>query len=162
MRKSTIGSRSASKKPPAALIDRWILSLTQKLIADVEAGMEAYELNRAVEPLVGFVDQLTNWYIRRCRSRFWADADTPDRREAFETLYTVLLQLGENGRSIHPFLERCDLSGTEDRCDARIGPPFRFSRFTMQTLRDEELEKEVAAAQVAVSLGPCASGKNIN
>ncbi len=78
---------------PSELIDRWILSTTQKLVRDVESAMDSYELSRAVEPFVGFVDQLTNWYIRRCRGRFWADEDSKDRREAFATLYKVLLTL---------------------------------------------------------------------
>ena len=59
----------------------------------------------------------------------------------------------QSGRALYPILERCDLSGAEDRKDARIGPSVRFSRYTMQHLRDEELEKEVEAAQAAVSLG---------
>jgi len=139
-------------KQPAALIDRWILSLTQKLIADVEMGMEAYELNRAVEPLVGYVDQLTNWYIRRCRSRFWADADTPDRREAFSTLYSALLQLAKAAAPIIPFLTEAVY--TELRTES-MPESVHLADFPVYDgrQRDEELEKEVAAAQVAVSLG---------
>jgi len=142
----------AGFKRPEALIDRWILSLTQKLISDVESGMEAYELNRAVEPIVGFVDQLTNWYIRRCRSRFWADADTPDRREAFSTLYTVLLQLAKTAAPIIPFLSEAVYA--ELKTDA-MPESVHLSDFPKAdpSLRDEELEKEVAAAQVAVSIG---------
>ncbi len=140
------------QKRPSALIDRWILSLTQKLIVEVEAGLEGYELNRAVEPLVGFIDQLTNWYIRRCRSRFWADADTPDRQEAFSTLYTVLLQLAKTAAPIIPFISEAvylELKANGMPESVHLSDfPAADSGF-----RDEELEKEVAAAQVAVSLG---------
>ncbi|HSX37863.1 MAG TPA: isoleucine--tRNA ligase [Chlamydiales bacterium] len=137
---------------PSALIDRWILSLTQKLISDIESGMEAYLLNQAVEPLVGFIDQLTNWYIRRCRSRFWADLDTPDRREAFSTLYTVLLQLVKTAAPLIPFLSEAiylelktdQMPESVHLCD--------FPLYDAQ-VRDTELEKEMAAAQIAVSLG---------
>lgn len=137
---------------PSALIDRWILSLTQKLIADVEAGMEAYELNRAVEPLVGFIDQVTNWYIRRSRSRFWADEDTPDRREAFATLYTVLLQLAKVAAPIIPFLSEAVYLELKTE---KMPESVHLSDFPLSdpVFRDEELEKEVAAAQIAVSLG---------
>lgn len=137
---------------PDCLIDRWILSMTQKLIRDVEEGMDVYELNRAVEPLVGFVDQLTNWYIRRCRTRFWADADTPDRRQAFETLYTVLLQLAKVSAPFIPFLS--DAIYQELRTEA-MPESVHLCDFPQYdaSLRDESLEKEVEAAQSAVSLG---------
>lgn len=137
---------------PEALIDRWILSMTQKLIREIETGMEAYDLNKAVEPLVGFVDQLTNWYIRRCRGRFWADEDSKDRREAFQTLYTVLMDLSKVAAPFIPFLSdsiyrelrTADMPESVHLCDF---PEYDAS------LRDEELEKEVEAAQAAVSLG---------
>lgn len=139
-------------KRPSALIDRWLLSIAQKLIRDVEAGMEIYDLNKAVEPLVGFVDQLTNWYIRRCRSRFWADLDTPDRKEAFETLYQVLLILSKVAAPFIPFLtdaiyKELRVAGMEESVHLCKFPEYD------RALRDEELEKEVEAAQAAVALG---------
>ncbi len=137
---------------PSALIDRWMLSMTQKLICDVEAGMDAYELNRAVEPFVGFVDQLTNWYIRRCRSRFWADEDSPDRREAFETLYTVLLQLAKIAAPFIPFLSEEIYRELRTHSNAESVHLCEFPTYDASQ-RDEELEKEVEAAQAAVSLG---------
>lgn len=132
------------------LIDRWILSMTQKLISEMEAGMEAYDLNLAVVPLVGFIDQLTNWYIRRCRSRFWADADTPDRRGAFETLYSVLLQLAKVSAPFIPFLS--DAIYRELRTD-NMPQSVHLCDFPVAQMRDVELEKDVEAAQKAVSLG---------
>lgn len=137
---------------PSALIDRWILSLMQKVVRDVEKGMDAYDLNKAVEPFVGFVDQLTNWYIRRCRSRFWADEDSADRREAFETLYTVLLRLAQVAAPFTPFL--CDAVYRALRTE-KMPESVHLCDFPIYDakLRDEELEKEVEAAQAAVSLG---------
>ncbi len=144
--------KPSEAKKPTALIDRWIVSLTQKLVHDVEKGMASYDLNRAVEPLVGFIDQLTNWYIRRCRSRFWADEDTPDRREAFQTLYDVLVTASKVAAPFIPFLSEAiyqelktgQMPESVHLCD------FPFYR---EKERDEELEKEVEAAQAAVSLG---------
>src|SRR3989344_2432174 len=60
-----ISSRSSE------LIDRWILSLTQTLAEDVGRGLDQYELNTAIPPMIEMIDQLTNWYIRRSRNRFW-------------------------------------------------------------------------------------------
>ena len=75
-------------KAPKANIDRWILSRLQKLVHDVETGMDAYDLSQSVYPFVNFIEQLTNWYIRRSRRRFWSDEETQDRNEAFQTLHT--------------------------------------------------------------------------
>jgi isoleucyl-tRNA synthetase len=135
-----------------ALIDRWILSLTQKLVLDVTSAMDGFDLNRAVEPLVGFVDQLTNWYIRRSRSRFWADADSPDRQAAFHTLHTVLLTLSKVAAPFIPFLSDAVY---QELATEKMAESVHLSDFPEADahLRDEELEQEMAAAQLAVSLG---------
>ncbi len=73
------------------LLDRWILSSSQRLVRLVTEAMEAYELQRAVDPILGFMEELTNWYIRRGRRRFWKSDDDVDKRQAYETLYAVLL-----------------------------------------------------------------------
>lgn len=105
------------RSKPKTDIDRWILSLLQKLISDVEKGMDGYVLSQAVEPFVTFIDQLTNWYIRRNRSRFWSDEETEDRNEAFQTLYTVMLELTKVAAPFVPFISDAiyqDLKTKED------------------------------------------------
>lgn len=89
---------------PEALIDRWIISTLNKLVKEVEEGMDNYDLSRAVEPFVGFVDELTNWYIRRNRRRFWSEKESQDRQEAFETLYHVLITLCKIAAPYIPFI----------------------------------------------------------
>ncbi len=142
--------KDAPKELP--LIDRWILSLTQELISDVESAMDSYDLSRAVEPFVGFVDQLTNWYIRRSRGRFWADLDSPDRQAAFHTLYTVLLTLSKVAAPFIPFL--ADAIYQELKTD-KMPESVHLCDFPQVdgSLWDKKLEKEMAAAQAAVSLG---------
>lgn len=137
---------------PKELIDQWLLSITQKLIGDVEMAMEAYDLNKAVDPFVQFIEQLTNWYIRRCRGRFWADEDTQDRREAFGTLYTVLIELSKIAAPFIPFLsesiyQELKTDHMADSVHLTMFPSYQ------EHLRNKELEKEVDAAQRAVSLG---------
>lgn len=144
--------KPGKEKGSETLIDRWILSMAQRLIQDVEGGMEAYDLNRAVEPLVGFVDQLTNWYIRRCRGRFWADDDSPDRREAFGTLYEVLITLSQVSAPFIPFLSDAIYRELRTETMAESVHLSQFPKYDAKK-RDEELEKEVEAAQAAVSLG---------
>lgn len=137
---------------PKTSIDRWILSLLQKLIQDIEKGMDQYVLSDAVNPFVAFIDQLTNWYIRRNRSRFWADEATDDRNEAFHTLHTVLLELTKVAAPFIPFVSDAmyqDLKRKEDPISVHLCDYPKVD----ETLRDEVLEEEMASVQIAVSMG---------
>lgn len=137
---------------PSAMIDRWILSLLNCLIKDVEKGMNAYDLSLAVEPFVGFIDQLTNWYIRRCRRRFWSEEATQDRFEAFATLYKVLLSLSKIAAPFVPFISEAmyrNLRGPKEPISVHL---CKFPSYD-SSCRDEELEKEMSIIQKAVSLG---------
>src|SRR6185295_8779085 len=133
-------------KVSKSLIDRWLISITQKLIFEVTAGMESYDLNKAVEPLIGFTEQLTNWYIRRCRSRFWADEDTLDRKEAFETLYSALLTLSKVAAPFIPFISDAIYQELKQDKMPQSVHLCKFPEYDAH-LRDVELEAEVQAAQ---------------
>jgi isoleucyl-tRNA synthetase len=137
---------------PQALIDRWLLSMTQKLISDVQGALDQYQLDRAVDPLMVYVDQLTNWYIRRCRNRFWADEDTQDRQEAFATLYTALLTLVKVAAPFTPF---CTDAIYRELAIPSMPESVHLAHYPVyhSAWRNEVLEHEVEAAQQAVSLG---------
>jgi len=137
---------------PKADIDRWILSRLQKLIHDVEKGMDAYVLSDAVEPFVVFIEQLTNWYIRRCRSRFWSDEESDDRKEAFETLYTVLFELSKVAAPFVPFISDAIYQELRKSSDPLSVHLCDFPTYN-DTLRDETLEREMTLVQSAVSMG---------
>jgi isoleucyl-tRNA synthetase len=137
---------------PKAEIDRWILSKLQKLIHEVTKGLDSYHLNLAVEPFVGFIDQLTNWYIRRNRARFWSEEATHDRDEAFETLYTVLFTLTKIAAPFVPFISEAIYL----QLKSKIAPAsVHLCDFPLyqQSWRDEILEKEMSYVQEIVSLG---------
>ncbi len=91
-------------------IDRWILSVLQSLVKQVNEQMEGYYLYNVIPPLVDFVDDLTNWYIRRSRRRFWRRRDaesTAARRDteaAFATLYEVLVTFTKLMAPVLPFV----------------------------------------------------------
>lgn len=85
-------------------IDRWILSVLQSLVRDVNVEMEAYRLYTVVPRLVSFIDDLTNWYVRRSRARFWKSEDDRDKTNAFGTLYTVLTTFSKVLAPFMPFL----------------------------------------------------------
>lgn len=137
---------------PKTVIDRWILAKLEELITTVEVGMDAYDLSRAVEPFVGFIDQLTNWYIRRSRRRFWADEDTPDRREAFETLYHVLIELCKIAAPFIPFLSDAIYQNLKLEQMPQSVHLCNYPAYH-QTNRDLALEQGMDALQIAVSLG---------
>lgn len=86
------------------LMDRWILSELQLLIQEVDGAMEKYELNKATRAFAPFVDNLSNWYIRRGRKRFWKSEDDGDKEQAYQTLYTVLVTLSKLMAPFTPFL----------------------------------------------------------
>jgi isoleucyl-tRNA synthetase len=137
---------------PKADIDRWILSLSQKLVSDVEEKLEAYELQAATLPIMSFIDQLTDWYIRRCRSRFWSEEESQDRADAFSTLYTVLMTVVKTAAPFIPFLADAiylELRQKEDPVSVHLAA---FP--TVQSkLQDGDLEKEMQAVQTVVSVG---------
>ncbi len=85
-------------------LDVWIMSETHTLISDIETAMEKYEVTEATRPIVKFMDNLTNWYIRRSRKRFWKSENDGDKMEAYETLYEVLVTLSQVVAPFMPFV----------------------------------------------------------
>ena len=97
---STINQSSESVN----ILDRWILSELHTLIAEVNNHMESYDIMRATRALAPFVDDVSNWYIRRSRKRFWKSDDDTDKRHAYQTLYTVLVTLAKLMAPFTPFI----------------------------------------------------------
>ncbi len=87
-------------------MDRWILSVLQSLIQEVNTQMEGYYLYNVVSPTLGFIDDLTNWYVRRSRRRFWAarGENDADKLAAFATLYEVLTTFAKVLAPVLPFI----------------------------------------------------------
>ncbi len=85
-------------------LDRWILSLLQTLIKDVDESYEAYEPTKAARAIQTFVDEhLSNWYIRLSRRRFWKGEMTEDKKAAYETLFSCLMSVSQLMSPIAPF-----------------------------------------------------------
>jgi isoleucyl-tRNA synthetase len=85
-------------------LDRWIVSLLNHVIGSVNGEMEQYNLYRVVPLLVDFIENLTNWYIRRSRRRFWKSESDGDKAHAYETLYYVLVEFSKVMAPFLPFL----------------------------------------------------------
>ena len=134
------------------VLDRWIVSSMETLIADVSTAMDAYDLQKAVRPFVDFIDALTNWYIRRSRRRFWKSEDDADKRHAYRTLRYVLVQLSKVAAPFCPFVSEQiyrNLRGPND--------PESVHLCAFPTpdaaARDLRLEAEMELVQRAVRLG---------
>jgi len=101
---------------PSHKLDQWILSELHQLIGTVTKEMDDYNLTRAVRPMIDFVDNLSNWYIRRSRRRFWKSENDADKFEAYETLHMVLVEFSKLLAPFMPFLSESmykNLTGKE-------------------------------------------------
>ena len=89
-----------------SLMDRWIISSLQSLIKTVNEKMENYYLYEVIPPLMNFVDELTNWYVRSNRKRFWKEKgiDDIDKINAFKTLHEVLIEFNKAMAPVLPFI----------------------------------------------------------
>ncbi len=134
------------------VLDRWIRSSLTTLEERVRTAMDEYDLQRAVRPFVAFIEDLTNWYIRRSRRRFWKSQNDEDKRQAYETLYTVLLELSKIAAPFIPFisesiyrnLRTADMPESVHLCDFPVSDG---------SDRDTELEEQMAEVMTMVRLG---------
>lgn len=86
------------------VLDTWILSKIHTLINDVEKATKTYDLQRASRFILPFIDDLSNWYVRRSRKRFWKSDDDKDKQNAYKTLHYVLVQLAHVLAPFTPFM----------------------------------------------------------
>ena len=91
-------------KASISQMDKWILSKLQTVVQTVDTGMEQYKVYESAQAMVAFVDDLSNWYIRRTRERFWAAGMEQDKVNAYMTLYTVLKTLALLSAPFIPFM----------------------------------------------------------
>jgi isoleucyl-tRNA synthetase len=85
-------------------LDQWIVSRVHQLNAEVEKYMDAYDIPGAVKPILPFIEDASNWYVRRSRRRFWKSGDDTDKNNAYRTLHYVLVQLSQILAPFTPFL----------------------------------------------------------
>jgi isoleucyl-tRNA synthetase len=137
---------------PENPLDKWILSETERLVAEVTAQLELYDLQKAIDPIAEFIDLLNNWYIRRSRRRFWRSENDLDKQQAYQTLHAVLLKLVLTAAPFIPFtseeiygnLKAEDMPESVHLCD--------FPR-EQGSLRNPELDRKMTLARQAVTMG---------
>ena len=85
-------------------LDQWIVSRVHQLIQEVEHHMEGYDLPGATKPILPFIEDASNWYVRRSRRRFWKSGDDTDKHAAYQTLHYILVQFAHVMAPFTPFL----------------------------------------------------------
>ncbi len=136
-------------------IDRWIISLLNSLIKEVDGYYEDFEPTKAARAIQSFVDEhLSNWYVRLCRRRFWKGEYTEDKISAYQTLYTCLTTISKLMSPIAPFyadrlfLDLNEVSGKESVESVHLAD---FPAY-QDNLVDVALEERMALAQNISSL----------
>jgi len=139
------------------LLDRWILSVLQSLIAAVNEQMEGYYLYNVIGPVLGFIDDLTNWYVRRSRRRFWTarGEDDEDKLAAFATLYEVLTTFIRVLAPVLPFITERLYQDLVVRPGADGPDSVHLADFPTadESLIDRDLEEAIAVVRRVVSAG---------
>jgi len=136
---------------PSNVLDRWILSSAAQMVEEIRAEMDVYNLQKAATRFTRFIDDLTNWYIRRSRRRFWKSTSDSDKQEAYATLHYVLLLFSKTAAPFIPFttemiyrtLRTEEMPQSVHLCD--YPEP--------ADCRDEYLEEQMALTMNAVSQG---------
>ena len=146
------GKKSSATKNK---LDQWILQELNKLIVQEIQLMESYDLQKASNLIYKFVDNLTNWYIRRSRRRFWKSEDDGDKQMAYQTLYTVLTKLCQIVAPFMPFISEeiyRNLTGEESVHLTKYPTP-------ESATSTSRLSEEMFMAKTIVSLGLAARAK---
>ncbi len=136
-------------------IDRWILSLLNSLIREVDALMENYDSTPAMRRVQAFVeDHLSNWYVRLSRRRFWKGEMSHDKRSAYQTLYTCLISISKLMAPVAPFFADWLYRQLNEVTQKEPHISVHLADFPLadETLIDQELEERMAYAQKISSL----------
>ncbi len=152
------GFRNAEAQVPLEQrpeIDRWILSELHTLIRDVDSFYADYEPTRAARAISDFVQEnLSNWYVRLCRRRFWKGEYAQDKIAAYQTLYTCLVEVAKLSAPIAPFLmerlyrDLTSVTGSEKFESVHLADfPVFVEKFV-----DKSLERKMQLAQTVSSL----------
>jgi len=130
-------------------LDLWIISELEQLLKVLTDEMDNYDLQRATEPIVEFIDSMTNWYIRRSRRRFWKSDSDEDKNQAYGTLYYCLVKFSQIIAPFTPFIAEevySNLTG-EQSVHLSDWPEFDEDRI------DLVLNEEMAVVRKVVNLG---------
>ena len=136
-------------------LDRWILAELHSLIATVDSSLAGYDVPGAARPIERFVDNLSNWYVRRSRRRFWKSEADEDKAAAYLTLYECLVTVAKLMAPFTPFITEEIYGNLVAGLDPKAPQSVHFCDFPTpdMSLVDEELRSDMALAMRLVTLG---------
>ncbi|AEF81054.1 isoleucine--tRNA ligase [Leadbettera azotonutricia] len=145
-------SPKGAPENPSNPLDKWILSVAEALVEKVTAALDTYDLSRAVDPILEFIDLLNNWYIRRSRRRFWKSGNDSDKLEAYGALYSALKTLITVAAPFMPFITDTIWQNLRSESDPES---IHLASYPVprEGIRDKNLEFKMASVQHAVSMG---------
>ncbi len=143
-------------------MDRWVIAELDATVRAVRQELDDYKSHMAVRHLLGFVDGLSNWYVRRSRARFWASDDTEDKRAAFSTLYEVLVDLTKLAAPFIPFMTETLFQNLVRRDDPAAPESVHLASFPeLDASRvDDELRQTMERVRNVVTLGQRVRNEN--
>ena len=136
-------------------MDRWILSRLNTLMGHVEAYLDDLKMTEAGREMQDFMDDLSNWYVRRCRERYWGKDMTPDKEAAYMTLYTVLNTMALISAPFTPFMSETMYQNMVRTVDKSAPESIHLCDWPKkdESFVDPELEANMAAVLDIVVLG---------
>jgi isoleucyl-tRNA synthetase len=140
-------------------MDKWITSSCERFVQEVTDAFDAYDIQKASSLFVPFLDDLNNWYIRRSRRRFWRSENDGDKKEAYDTLYKVLMTFIKVAAPLIPFTtediyQNLKSEGMEESIHLCSFPTYSSEQ------RDFALEKQMALTQKAIAMGRSVRASN--
>ncbi len=137
-------------------LDKWVLAKLHEATTAIQENMDAYLVNKYVENLISLVDGITNWYIRRSRRRFWDKEMTPDKKQALETLYYVLVNTTKLFAPVAPIISEKIYQTLTD------GFSVHLEDFPVipEEFKDEELLAQVKLVRNVIYLARSIRSKN--
>lgn len=146
------------------MMDKWVLSRLHTLVKNVDEHLDAYRIFEASREMQDFVDDLSNWYVRRSRERFWQSDMPQDKINAYKTLHTVLVTLAKISAPFIPFMAEQVYQNLVRSVDASAPLSVHFCDFPVcdEAMIDKTLEKHMNEVLDIVVLGrSCRNESNI-
>ncbi len=146
------------------VMDKWLLSKLNSTVGEVDSNLDQYRIPEAAKALQEFVDEMSNWYVRRSRERFWAKGMEQDKINAYMTLYTALVTISKAAAPMIPFMTEDIYQNLVRSLDASAPESIHLCDFPVveESFIDKKLEEDMEKVLDAVVMGrACRNEANI-